>query len=80
MALSLDFAASHSSGGRYPPLLFRGARTFLGLLAKDAAARPPGGVGLGNVEISGKVGVHRSKCGLSAYNDIADVVLHRIDC
>lgn len=30
-------------GGRYPPPLFRGARTFLGLLAKDAAARPPGG-------------------------------------
>ena len=33
-------------GGRYPPPLFRGARTFLGILANDAAARPPGGVTL----------------------------------
>ncbi len=42
VALSLDFAASNSSGGRYPPPLFRGARTFLAVLANPAAARPPG--------------------------------------
>ena len=30
------------AGGRYPPPLFRGARTFLGVIANDAAARPPG--------------------------------------
>ena len=29
-------------GGRYPPPSFRGARTFLGILTNDAAARPPG--------------------------------------
>ena len=31
-------------GGRYPPPSFRGARTFLGEVTSDAAARPPGGV------------------------------------
>jgi len=29
-------------GGRYPPPLFRGARTFLDILSDDAAARLPG--------------------------------------
>ena len=29
-------------GGRYPPPLFRGARTFLGRITPNAAARPPG--------------------------------------
>ena len=45
MALSLDFAASKLPGGRYPPPLFRGARTFLAVLANPAAARPPGRTG-----------------------------------
>ena len=45
MALSLGFPASKSPGGRYPPPLFRGARTFLAVLANPAAARPPGGWG-----------------------------------
>jgi len=31
-----------ASAGRYPAPLFRGARTFLGALARDAAARPSG--------------------------------------
>jgi len=33
----------HSPGGRYPPSLFRGARTFLDIASDDAAARLPGG-------------------------------------
>ncbi len=32
-----------SPGGRYPPPLFRGARTFLGRITPNAAAQPPGG-------------------------------------
>ena len=51
VALSLGFAPlilrqaqdeRHSPGGRYPPPLFRGARTFLGVTSDDAAARLPG--------------------------------------
>ncbi|MEY4239616.1 MAG: hypothetical protein RL339_2217 [Pseudomonadota bacterium] len=48
VALSLGFAANNSPGGRYPPPLFRGARTFLAVLANPAAARPPGGWDVGD--------------------------------
>ena len=43
MALSLS-PAEAGPAGRYPASLFRGARTFLALLAQAAAARPSGGV------------------------------------
>ena len=39
VALSLGFPASKSPGGCYPPPLFRGARTFLAVLANPAARR-----------------------------------------
>ena len=55
MALSLDFPASKSPGGRYPPPLFRGARTFLAVLTNPAAARPPGGADVGDGGIGCKV-------------------------
>ena len=45
VALSLSSGPKPSPGGRYPPPLFRGARTFLGIDHRepvDAAARPPG--------------------------------------
>jgi len=42
VALSLSRAEARPAG-RYPAPLFRGARTFLVLLAKPAAARPSGG-------------------------------------
>ena len=45
VALSLNREASPRPGGRYPPPLFHGARTFLGPRTKsaaDAAAQPPG--------------------------------------
>ena len=43
VALSLNRRPeSRRPGGRYPPPSFRGARTFLGGIAPDAAARLPG--------------------------------------
>ena len=41
VALSLNLAEAKPAG-RYPASLFRGARTFLALLAQAAAARPSG--------------------------------------
>ena len=66
VALSLDFRASPSSGGHYPPPLFRGARTFLAVLANPAAARPPGGWDVGDGRfarnLSGVVAKPQSDC------------------
>ena len=47
VALSLSFPlpVQESPGGRYPPPLFRGARTFLVIPKDAAAARPPGASG-----------------------------------
>ena len=61
MALSLGFPASKSPGGRYPPPLFRGARTFLAVLTNPAAARPPGGRDVGDGASARKVGDRRHK-------------------
>ena len=68
VALSLSLAEARPAG-RYPAPLFRGARTFLALLAQAAAARPSGGVGYRRVGSCFRVGsikllerLHQMRC------------------